>query len=71
MLGAIATAVVLVVVTTKFLGGAWIGWHSFGEPILAIKRHYEYVAHRLSIQGTASKLHSRPAEVVTHPAVLL
>jgi len=54
VLGAIATAVVLaVVVTTKFPGGAWL---VVVAPLLvsfvAIRRHYEYVAERLSIQGS-------------------
>lgn len=75
--GAIATAVVLaVIVTTKFLIGAWIVVVTI--PLLvglfiAIQRHYEFVADRLSIEDIAPRGYiPRPKlEVVTHPAVIL
>ena len=76
-LGALATAVVLgVVVTTKFLGGAWLVVVAIPLVVslfLAINRHYQYVAERLSIQGIPPRSYiSRPkAEVVTHPAVVV
>ena len=76
-LGALATAVVLgVVVTTKFLGGAWLVVVAIPLVVslfLAINRHYKYVAERLSIQGIPPRSYtSRPkAEVVTHPAVVV
>ena len=76
-LGAIATAVVLaVVVTTKFLGGAWLVVVAIPLVVslfLAIRRHYQYVADHLSIQGIPPRSYiPRPkAEVVTHPAVVV
>lgn len=76
-LGALATAVVLgVVVTTKFLGGAWLVVVAIPLVVslfLAINRHYQYVADRLSIQGIPPRSYiSRPkAEVVNHPAVVV
>ncbi|HLO84612.1 MAG TPA: APC family permease [Nostocaceae cyanobacterium] len=76
-LGAIATAIVLVViVSTKFLLGAWLV--VLAIPLLvglfvAIHRHYQYVSQRLSIQGIAPRSYiPRPKpEVITHPAVVL
>ena len=76
-IGAIATAVVLVVIVlTKFLGGAWLVVVAI--PLLvslffAIQRHYQYVAQRLSVQDLAPRGYiPRPkAEVVTHPAVVV
>lgn len=76
-LGAIATLVVLgVIVSTKFLAGAWLVVVAIPLVVslfLAIRRHYEYVAERLSIQGIAPRSYvPRPkAEVVTHPAVVV
>jgi amino acid transporter len=76
-LGAIATAVVLVViVSTKFLLGAWLVVVAIPLVValfLAIRRHYEYVAERLSIQGMPPRSYiPRPQPtVVTHPAVVV
>ena len=76
-LGAIATAVVLaVVVTTKFLGGAWLVVVAIPLVVflfVAINRHYKYVAARLSLEGIPPRSYvPRPkAEVVTHPAVVV
>ncbi len=76
-LGAVATAVVLgVVVTTKFLGGAWLVVVAIPAVVslfLAINRHYKYVAERLSIQGIAPHSYiPRPkTDVATHPAVVI
>ena len=76
-LGAIATLVVLgVIVSTKFLGGAWLVVVAIPMVVslfLAINRHYKYVAERLSIQGIPPRSYvPRPkAEVVTHPAVVI
>lgn len=76
-LGAIATLVVLgVIVSTKFLSGAWLVVVAIPLVVwlfLAIHRHYEYVAERLSIQGLAPRSYvprPKPA-VVTHPAVVI
>ncbi len=76
-LGTIATLVVLgVIVTTKFLGGAWLVVVAIPMVVslfLAINRHYKYVAERLSIQGIPPRSYvPRPkADVVTHPAVVI
>lgn len=76
-LGTIATLVVLgVIVTTKFLGGAWLVVVAIPMVVslfLAINRHYKYVAERLSIQDIQPRSYPpRPkAEVVTHPAVVI
>lgn len=76
-LGTIATLVVLgVIVSTKFLGGAWLVVVAIPMVVslfLAINRHYKYVAERLSIQGIPPRSYvPRPkAEVVTHPAVVI
>ncbi|MBW4507530.1 MAG: APC family permease [Scytonematopsis contorta HA4267-MV1] len=75
--GAIATAIVLmVIISTKFLRGAWLVVVAI--PILvyiflAIHRHYEYVARRLSIEEIAPCSYPpRPKpEVINHPAVVL
>lgn len=76
-LGAIATLVVLgVIVSTKFLLGAWLVVVAIPLVVwlfLAIHRHYEYVAERLSIQGLPPRSYvprQKPA-VVTHPAVVV
>jgi amino acid transporter len=76
-LGSITTAVVLLVILqTKFLAGAWIV--AVAIPLivslfLAIHRHYQHVAQRLSIQGLPPRGYiPRPKpEVVTHPAVVI
>ncbi len=76
-IGAIATFVVLcVIVSTKFLGGAWavvVAIPLLVSLFLAIHRHYEYVAERLTIEGVPPRSYSpRPkAEVVTHPAIVI
>lgn len=76
-LGAIATLVVLgVIVSTKFLLGAWLVVVAIPLVVwlfLAIHRHYEYVAERLSIQGLPPRSYvPRPKPtVVTHPAVVI
>ncbi len=76
-LGAIATLVVLgVIVSTKFQGGAWLVVVAIPLVVsifLAIHRHYQYVADRLSIQEIAPRSYtSGPrAEVGTHPAVVV
>jgi amino acid transporter len=76
-LGAIATLVVLgVIVSTKFLLGAWLVVVAIPLVVwlfLAIHRHYEYVAERLSIQGLPPRSYvpkPKPT-VVTHPAVVI
>jgi amino acid transporter len=76
-LGAIATLVVLgVIVSTKFILGAWLVVVAIPLVVclfLAIHRHYEYVAQRLSIQGLPPRSYvPRPKPtVVTHPAVVV
>lgn len=76
-LGAIATAIVLIVILmTKFTRGAWLVVVAVPLVVsifLAIHRHYEYVAQRLSIQGLPPRSYvSRPKPtVVTHPAVVI
>ncbi|WP_017318482.1 APC family permease [Mastigocladopsis repens] len=76
-LGAIATAVVLaVIISTKFLGGAWLVVVAIPIVVsifLAIHRHYQYFAERLSIEGLPPRSYiPRPKpEVVTHPAVVV
>lgn len=76
-LGAIATAVVLcVIVSTKFLGGAWLVVMAIPLVValfLAIQRHYLYVAERLNLEGLPPRSYiPRPRpEVVTRPAVVL
>lgn len=76
-LGAIATTIVLgVIVSTKFLLGAWLVVIAIPIAVsllLLIKRHYDFVASRLTIQGVAPRSYMpRPkTEVVTHPAVVV
>jgi amino acid transporter len=76
-LGAIATLVVLgVIVSTKFLLGAWLVVVAIPLVVwlfLAIHAHYEYVAERLSIQGLPPRSYVPRAKptVVTHPAVVV
>ncbi len=76
-LGAIATLIVLgVIVSTKFLLGAWLVVVAIPLVVwlfLAIHSHYEYVAERLSIQGLPPRSYvPRPKPtVVTHPAVVV
>jgi amino acid transporter len=76
-LGSLATLVVLgVIVTTKFRLGAWLVVVAIPVVVsllLAISRHYKYVAQRLSIQGVPPRSYiPRPkTDVVTHPAVIV
>lgn len=76
-IGALATLVVLgVIVITKFLGGAWVVVVAIPLLVslfLAIRRHYQYVASRLTLEDLAPRSYiPRPkAEVVTHPAVVV
>lgn len=76
-LGAIATAIVLgVIITTKFLLGAWVVVVAIPVVVnlfLAIWRHYRYVAARLSLQGVEAKEYvpRSKVKVVKHPAVVL
>lgn len=76
-LGAIATLVVLgVIVSTKFLLGAWLVVVAIPVVVylfLSINSHYKYVAERLSIQEIAPRSYvPRPiGEVVTHPAIVV
>ncbi len=76
-LGATATAVVLVVIViTKFLGGAWLVVVAIPLLVglfLAINRHYKYVADRLSLQDLPPRGYiPRPkTEVATHPAIVI
>ncbi|MCV3217051.1 APC family permease [Plectonema radiosum NIES-515] len=76
-LGAIATLVVLgVIVSTKFLLGAWLVVVAIPLVVwlfLAIHSHYKYVAERLSIQGLPPRSYvPRPKPtLVTHPAVVI
>lgn len=65
-----------VVIWTKFALGAWVV--VFTVPLvvllfLSIRRHYQYVADRLTIQDLPPRSHiPRPrGEVVTHPAIVI
>ncbi len=75
--GALATAVVLaVIIRTKFLGGAWLVVVTIPLLVnlfLAIRRHYKYVASRLTLEGITPQIYApRPkVDVVTHPAVVI
>ena len=76
-LGALSTAIVLVVVVwTKFALGAWVV--VIAIPLLvwlfgSIRKHYQYVADRLSIQELAPRSYmARPkGENATHPAIVV
>jgi len=76
-LGAVATLMVLaVIVSTKFLLGAWLV--VVAVPLLvslfiAINRHYQYMAEAVRIPEIAPRGYiPRPkVEVVTHPAVVI
>ncbi len=76
-IGAVATLIVLVVIVlTKFIAGAWVVVVAIPLLVsffLAINRHYQYVASRLTIEGVAPRSYiPRPkTEVVTHPAVVV
>lgn len=75
--GAIATAVVLaIVVWTKFALEAWMVVVTVPLLVylfLSIRRHYQHVADRLSIQELAPRSYiPRPkGAIVTHPAVVI
>lgn len=76
-LGALATAIVLIVVIwTKFALGAWVV--VFAIPMLvwlfmSIRRHYQYVANRLSIQDLSprSYIPRKRGTIVVHPALVI
>jgi amino acid transporter len=76
-LGSVTTAVVLVVILlTKFLAGAWVVAVTIPLVVilcLAIHRHYQYVAFRLSLEGMPPRNHPPRANptVATHPAVVI
>jgi len=76
-LGAITTTLVLLVILrTKFAAGAWIVVVTIPLLValfLAIHKHYEYVAERLSIQQIPPRGYiPRPkVAVVTHPAIVI
>ena len=76
-IGALATLIVLgVIVTTKFLGGAWVVVVAIPLLVslfLAIRRHYQYVEKRLTLEDLEPRSYiPRPkAEVVTHPAIVV
>ena len=76
-LGAIATTVVLaVIVLTKFLLGAWLIVVTIPLIVslfLAVRRHYRYVAERLSIQDLAPRnyIPRSKTAVATHPAIVI
>jgi hypothetical protein len=76
-IGAAATLIVLgVIVTTKFLGGAWVVVVAIPLSVslfLGINSHYKYVAKRLTLEGVGPRSYiPRPkAEVITHPAIVV
>ncbi len=76
-IGAVATFVVLcVIVSTKFIAGAWVVVVAIPLLVslfLGIRRHYEYVASRLTLDGVAPRSYiPRPkADIVTHPAIVI
>ena len=75
--GAIATTVVLgVIISTKFFLGAWLVILAIPLVVglfLAIRRHYQYVAERLSISEIPARSYiPRPkSEGNNHPAVVV
>ncbi|MBW4441421.1 MAG: APC family permease [Plectolyngbya sp. WJT66-NPBG17] len=76
-LGAIATTIVLaVVIWTKFALGAWVVVLTVPLVVLlflSIRRHYQYVADRLTIQDLSprSYIPRSRGEAVTHPAIVI
>ena len=77
-LGAASTAVVLVVIViTKFVGGAWLVVVAIPLVVwgfTAIYRHYQHVAIQLSLQGVAPRSHlpySPPEFEACHPAIMI
>lgn len=76
-IGAAATLIVLgVIIATKFIAGAWLVVVAIPLLVilfLAIHRHYQYVATRLTIEDVEPcnyVLRPKP-EVVTHPAIVI
>lgn len=75
--GALATLVVLgVIILTKFLLGAWLVVVAIPLVVsffLAINRHYQYVAQRLSIQEVAPRSYTprQKNDAVSHPAIVV
>ncbi|KRH98408.1 APC family permease [Cylindrospermopsis sp. CR12] len=76
-IGAITTLIVLlVIVYTKFLFGAWlvvVAIPIFINLFLAIAKHYRHVAESLSVQDVVpcSYVARLKSEVVSHPAVIV
>ncbi len=76
-IGAMATFAVLgVVVATKFLLGAWLVVITIPLLVtlfLAIRRHYQYLAKRLTLDGIPPRFYTpRPrSDVTTHPAIVI
>lgn len=76
-IGAVATFVVLcVIVTTKFVAGAWVVVVAIPLTVslfMSIHRHYQYVASRLTLDGVPPRSYiPRPkADVITHPAIVI
>jgi amino acid transporter len=77
-LGAASTAIVLVVIVmTKFTGGAWLVVVAIPLVVwgfTAIYRHYQHVAVRLSLQGVPPRSHlpyTPPAAEACHPAIMI
>lgn len=75
--GAIATTVVLgVIISTKFFLGAWLVILAIPLVVglfVAIRRHYQYVAERLSLSEIPARSYiPRPKSAVTnHPAIVV
>jgi amino acid transporter len=76
-IGAVATTIVLgVIILTKFIAGAWVVVVAIPLLVclfLAIHRHYQYVASRLTIEGVepCNYVIKPKPEVVTHPAIVI
>lgn len=77
-LGAVSTAVVLmVIVATKFVGGAWlvvVAIPLFVWGFTAIYKHYRHVAVRLSLQSMPPRSHlpyAPPTQDAYHPAIVI
>ncbi len=77
-LGASATAIVLVViVATKFTGGAWlvvVAIPLFVWCFMGIYQHYQHVARRLSLQEISPRSqlsYCPPTHDAAHPAILI
>ena len=76
-MGTLATTIVsVVIISTKFLLGAWLVVVTIPIVIaifIAIQRHYQYVAKRLSLQDLPPRNYlPKPIPlVVTHPAIVI